>query len=424
MSTPFGFGAGSPFDMNSLGAALQQFGRMLQQGEGEGAIRWTVVRDVARQTIAGSGDPVVPDAQVRAVQDAFRLSDVWLDEVVTFPASTGPTHAWSRSQWLVETLPVWERIVAPIGEQMQGAVASALPALPTDPDAILQSLPENVRQMLPGGIPPEMAQMIAPMMGMMQQLGSAAFSMQLGQSLGGLASEVLSSSDIGIPLTLQPTRALLPGNVADFGAGLGVPNSDVLLFVALRESAHQRLFDHVPWLRARVIGAVEEYARHMHVNASRLTSAMEDIDMSNPEALQDIMSRGLVEPEPTEEQRVAVARLETLLALVEGWVDDVVTQAVGDRLASLGQLREAIQRRRAAGGPSEKTFSTLVGMQLRPRAMREAGTLFAALRSMRGVEQRDALWNHPDLLPSAEDLADPLGFIETSGSSDLTPPSE
>jgi putative hydrolase len=414
MSTPFGFGAGSPFDMNSLGAALQQLGRMLQQGEGDGPIRWNVVRDVARQAISAGGDPVVPDAQVRAVHDAFRLADVWLDGVTTFPASDGPVQAWSRSEWVTQTLPAWERIVAPIGEQMQGAVSSALPALNADPQAILQSLPENIRQMLPDGIPPEMAQMIAPMMGMMQQLGSAAFSMQLGQSLAGLASEVLSSSDIGIPLTLESVRALLPGNITTFGEGLGLPQSDVLVFIALRESAHHRLFDHVPWLRARVIGAVEEYARYMQVNTASLTSALDDIDISNPQALQEIMSRGIVEPEPTDEQRAAVARLETLLALVEGWVDDVVTQAIEDRLPSAPSLREAIQRRRAVGGPSEKTFATLVGMQLRPRAMREAATVFAAMRSMKGVDVRDALWGHPDLLPSTEDLEDPLGFVQAT----------
>jgi putative hydrolase len=313
---------------------------------------------------------------------------------------------------LIRTLPVWERIIAPIGERMQGAVATALPALNSDPDAILQFLPENIRQMLPDGIPPEMAQMIAPMMGMMQQLGSAAFSMQLGQSLAGLASEVLSSSDIGIPLTPEPIRALLPGNITTFGEGLVLPQSDVLVFIALRESAHQRLFDHVPWLRARVIGSVEEYARYMQVNNTSLTAALDDIDVSNPQALQEVMSRGIVEPEPTEEQRAAVARLETLLALVEGWVDDVVTQAVADRLPSAPSLREAIQRRRAVGGPSEKTFATLIGMQLRPRAMREAATVFAAMRSMKGVDARDALWGHPDLLPSTQDLVDPLGFVQ------------
>jgi uncharacterized protein (DUF2342 family) len=70
-----------------------------------------------------------------------------------------------------------------------------------------------------------------------------------------------------------------------------------------------------------------------------------------------------------------------------------------------------MRRRRAAGGPAEKTFSTLVGMELRPKLLREASTLFAAARATYGAPARDALWNHPDLLPSTEDLAEPLDFV-------------
>lgn len=256
--------------------------------------------------------------------------------------------------------------------------------------------------------------MMAPMLGMMQQLGAVAFSMQLGQALAALASDVVSSSDIGIPLTEEPRAALLPRNVAAFGEGLGLPVDDVRLYLALREAAHQRLFAHVPWLRPRIIGAVEEYARGVRVDQTRLQEAMGGIDMSNPEALQELLSSGLLQPEDTEEQRAAVARLETLLALVEGWVDDVVDAAIAERLPSAVQLRETIRRRRAAGGPAEKTFATLVGMELRPRLAREAATLFAVVRAGRGPAARDALWNHPDLLPGPDDLADPLGFIEVS----------
>jgi hypothetical protein len=36
--------------------------------------------------------------------------------------------------------------------------------------------------------------------------------------------------------------------------------------------------------------------------------------------------------------------------------------------------------------------------------------LWAALKEERGVEGRDAIWHHPDLLPTAEDLDDPRGF--------------
>jgi putative hydrolase len=266
--------------------------------------------------------------------------------------------------------------------------------------------------------------MLQPMMAMAQQLGVVAFSGQLGQALAALASDVVSASEIGIHLTEMAVCALVPANVTQFGSGLGLPVDDVRLYLALRESAHQRLFAHVPWLRPRVIGAVEGYAKGMTVDSERLQSAMGGVDFNDPEALQQLMSAGLMKPEDTVEQRAALARLETLLALVEGWVDDVVDSAIAERMTSAVQLRETMRRRRAAGGPAERTFATLVGMELRPRLLREAATLFAVVRAGRGVEERDALWAHPDLLPSPDDLADPLGFIEESAHELELPPSD
>ena len=415
---PAGFGSGG-FDMSSLGAALQQLGAMLQSGQtgpdAGGPVNWAMVTDVARKTLAQSGDPSVSAADRRAVVDAVQLADVWLDPAVTFPASSTAAAAWSRSEWLEATMPVWRQVVQPIAEHMQQVVGQSLPETgEMDLEQLTAQLPEQLRDMFPGGLPPEMAQMMGPMLGMMQQLGAAAFSMQLGQALAELASGVVSASDIGIPLTATAQPALLPRNVADFGEGLGLPVDDVRLYLSLRESAHQRLFAHVPWLRPRIIGAVEAYARGVRVDQSRLQEAMGDVDLSNPEALQALLGSGLLQPEDTEEQRAAIARLETLLALVEGWVDDVVDAAIDERMPSAVQLRETMRRRRAAGGPAERTFATLVGMELRPRLAREAATLFAVVRAGRGAEGRDALWAHPDLLPGPDDLADPLGFIESS----------
>jgi putative hydrolase len=105
-------------------------------------------------------------------------------------------------------------------------------------------------------------------------------------------------------------------------------------------------------------------------------------------------------------------RLETTLALVEGWVDEVVSQATQNRMPSASKLQEAVRRRRAAGGPAESTFAALVGLELRPRRLRDASALWGSLRSRQGPQGRDAVWAHPDLLPSADDLDDPLGFRE------------
>ena len=255
--------------------------------------------------------------------------------------------------------------------------------------------------------------MAGPMLGMMRQLGGAMFGAQVGQGLGALACEVVGSADVGLPLGPPGRAVLIPAGVARFGEGLSVPEDEVRLYLALRECAHQRLFAHVPWLRSRLFGAVEDYARGIVVDASMLEEAMRSVDPSNPEALQDALTSGMFEPEDSPEQKAALARLETLLALVEGWVDSVVT-AAAVALPSASALRETVRRARATGGPAEQTFATLVGLELRPRRLREAAALWTELLTTQGIDGRDAIWEHAELLPTAEDLDDPSGFAARS----------
>jgi putative hydrolase len=258
---------------------------------------------------------------------------------------------------------------------------------------------------------------------MMRQLGGAMFGAQVGQGLGALAGEVVGSSDVGLPIGPLGRPVLLPTGVERFGSGLGMPIDEVRLYLALRECAHQRLFAHVPWLRTRLFGAVEDYARGIVVDPSRLEEVMRSVDPANPEAIQDALQSGMFEPEDTPAQKAALARLETLLALVEGWVDAVVTDAA-HALPSADALRETVRRARATGGPAEQTFATLVGLELRPRRLRDAAQLWTELATARGVDGRDAVWAHAELLPTAEDLDDPAGFasreeIDLSGLEDL-----
>ena len=205
-------------------------------------------------------------------------------------------------------------------------------------------------------------------------------------------------------------------NVAAFGEGLDVPADDVRLYLALRECAHQRLFAHVPWLAPRLDGAIDAYARGIRMDPERMNEAMQGIDPSalgDPERLRELMGSDLFALAESEEQQAALRRLETLLALIEGWVDDVVTEACAATLPSAERLGEAMRRRRAAGGPAERTFASLVGLEMRPRALREAAALWREVREQRGIEGRDGLWAHPDLLPAADDLADPSAFLAT-----------
>jgi putative hydrolase len=252
---------------------------------------------------------------------------------------------------------------------------------------------------------------MGPLKGVMDQVGGFVFGAQVGQALGALAGEVLSSTEIGLPLSEPGRPALVPANIAAFSAGLEVPADEVRLYLALRECAHQRLFAHVPWLKAHLFDAVDAYGRGIEVDPSAIERAVGSLDPGDPESLQRAMGEGVFELESTPAQQAALARLETALALVEGWVDAVVDAAARGPLASAAALRETVRRRRASGGPAEQTFATLVGLQLRPRRLREAAALWSTVTDARGIEGRDALWAHPDLLPGPADLDDPAAFL-------------
>nr|MCH9720800.1 zinc-dependent metalloprotease [Actinomycetes bacterium] len=193
------------------------------------------------------------------------------------------------------------------------------------------------------------------------------------------------------------------------------PRSEILTFLGAREAAHHRLFAGVPWLSSQLLGAVEAYAKGMKIDMSgieQLSAGFDPSALSDPSKMEELLSQGMFEPKATPEQTAALERLETLLALVEGWVQTVVTAALGDRIPGTAALSEMLRRRRATAGPAEQTFATLVGLELRPRKMREAAVLWQRLTEAVGIDARDAVWAHPDLLPSTDDLDEPAGFID------------
>ena len=426
---PGGPGAGGPDAGGPLGAfgamgdpqqfadALRQFADMLSWRGG--AVNWDLAKNVARHAIVAAGDPSVLDAQRRDITEAVRLADLWLDEATSFPSGVRKIEAWSRSEWLEATFPVWAKFCDPIAAKGVEAMSGMFNA---DPGQLGDDVPEELRQALgafgggTGGLGG-----LGGLAAMMRQIGGAMIGSQTGTAVGELAREVIGSADIGLPMGPEGVAALLPAGVAAFGQGLSVDAGEVRLFLALREAAHQRLFAHVPWLRAHLLGAVEQYASGITVDIARLQEAMPEVDMTNPEALREALSgEGLFRPEDTPAQKAALTRLETALALVEGWVATVVSAAARERLTHAEALAEAIRRRRATGGPAERTFATLVGLELRPRRLREATTIWQGLTQARGIDGRDALWAHPDLLPAADDLENPDTFVQGQPELDIS----
>ena len=245
---------------------------------------------------------------------------------------------------------------------------------------------------------------------------------QLGQSIGGLAGTVTGIHDVGLPLVDPVYPALVPQNIEEWARDLDIPIDEVRIFHALRESAGARLFSHNPWLVSYIRSAVSDYARGIHIDIDAIQRQAQELlessasnsaefDPTNTESFSMALNEGVFTPEETPAQRAALVKLETVLALVDGWSECVVTLAAGDRLPNISALEETLRRRRATSAPTQQLFSNLFGLQVSPRLAREAAAFWRAVGELRDLQSRDQIWS--GILPTAEDLLTPENYLSS-----------
>ncbi|WP_309621135.1 zinc-dependent metalloprotease [Salinibacterium sp.] len=379
--------AGLPNDPEMVAQLISQLQAALQNTSD--GINWDLALQQATG-IAERGTVVSLPAERSQLEQALHVASLWLDEATTISELTSVPKLMSRKEWVTATIGVWTQLAEPVAN----SIATSLT------DVLAQSAPEDG----------ELDDMIQNASKLMRNVGGTLFAMQLGQVIGQLSSEVVSGGDIGIPLLDGEQAAILPQNVLGFGAGLDIATDQVQLYLAVRELAHSRLFHHARWLRLQLLSSITEFAKGIRIDTGRLEQLAADFDPSNPEELRDAMTSGALIPPKNEDQLAALSRLETTLALIEGWVD-VVTAEATTRLPASAAIAETVRRRRASGGPAESAFSTLVGLELRPRRLREAAAMWQKVTDAVGSEKRDELWSHPDLVPTAGDLDDPTTLI-------------
>ena len=399
MSEGFGF-------TGDIGAFFTQLGKSFS-ASGDGSLPGEVVRDIARAAVSAQGDKSLGESDLSANIAALRLADHWLDETTTLPAAGGKVTAWSRAEWVEQSLAGWLELIGPLAVNLGNSMESAFKEIEEG-----GQLPAEIDLGAHGGF----SGFSGPLGAIVKQLGGALFAQQLGATIGTLAGKVVGANDITLPLT--NVTALVPANVTEWGQDLGLSDDDIRLFLALRESAAARLVAHIPWLASRLKDSVSAYGSGLIINVSaiqeqaeRVISAMGESD--DPQALQDAIAGGIFTPAHTPEQEAALTSLETLLALIEGWVDVVVGQAMGDRVPSRLNLQETSRRRRATASPTQITFATLVGLEVSPRLAREAAHFWELATNEYGIAKRDEFWSHSELLPDASGIAEPTAFFRS-----------
>ena len=382
--------AGIPLDSAAMQEMLSQLKRAMSslQAEGNGAgVNWDLATNQAK-AIAKTGAFAISAEARKQIGEAVTIGSLWLNDATAISELIAEPKLLSRELWVIDAMPLFTALSEPVANQMSIALS------------------ENIAQ----NAPEELQDILGNASGVMKSAGGTLFAMQLGQALGKLSQEVLTGGDIGLPLFKDQRAAFVPQNLEAFVNGLQIEKDQAYIYLVIREMAHVRLFKHSKWLRDSIVSQISKYASEISIDNSKITQIAEEFDPEHPDELRVALESGAFIANRTDDQNAALASIETLLALIEGWVD-VVTEEATKRLPKAAAVAEAVRRRRATGGPAELTFGALVGLELRPRRLREAAAMWREIGASVGIEKRDGLWDHPDVLPTAADIENPAALI-------------
>lgn len=424
--TPFGFTPENSDDSNEpvdFAAMMQQMQQQIQEqfsklginpsafGGSSEALPKNLVRDTAKKFATAQGSSPIGANDVADVEQAFSIAELWLNDATFFPQSPNSGNvALARTDWVDSTLAGWQTTVEPLAIGLSSAIG----------DLIKQAGAGDGTPL--GGDDPTSAERMQLPIGMISALLNSfigtLIATQLGQAIGGLSGKVTGAHDVGLPLIDAAYPTLVPQNIKEWATDLDIPMDEVRIFHALREAAVARLFAHNPWLVSYIRTAITDYGKGVDIDmdaiqeqAQRAFESGDGFDPSNPEDFTIALNDGIFTPQESPAQRAALTKLETALALIDGWSEEVVALAAGERLPNIAALQETLRRRRATSAPAQQLFSSLLGLQVSPRLAREATAFWKQVRELKDVESRDRIWS--GILPTADDLLTPESFLKS-----------
>ncbi|MEY3755789.1 MAG: hypothetical protein RL356_61, partial [Actinomycetota bacterium] len=402
-------------DPNALAGAksfLESMQSASKSGE-QSLITASSLREIAKNIITANGDLPIGTIDQERLSQSLMIANTWLDSEILFPASALPNQsAWSKRDWLDATVSSWQLLFEPLALGMADAlsdvISSSTSQLPIEFAGSENQSPqqqEAMKQML--------ARLLRGFMGTL-------IATQLGQGVGSLANSITGANDVAIPLLAANSGAhLIPQNITEWSAGLGIDPEQVAIYLALREAAAARLFANNSWLAGYIKEVITAYGSGISIDVESITRQAEqamasgEIDINNPASLNIALNAGLFTPQQTPAQELALTKLEMVLALIEGWIDHVISQVAQERIPSFNALIENSRRRRATASPMQQLFANLLALEVSPRKMREASAFWGEVKTLRGSDGRDRCWEDPAFLPMPGDLNDVKAFLES-----------
>ena len=241
---------------------------------------------------------------------------------------------------------------------------------------------------------------------------------EVAAALALVSTRVLGQHDPYVAAPGAPGRLLLVApNVLHVGRALDARPDPFALWVALHEQTHALQFAAAPWLaghlRARVaellddvVGTGAETGRGGPARRLRAWSTTLGRVVRAP-AGTSLGTRLL-----TPAQRATMAEVAAVMSLLEGHAD-VMMDRVGENVVpGVGRIRAAFDARRARrGGALDTVLRTVLGLDEKLAQYTDGAAFVRGVMLRVGRRRLNAVWDAPENLPTARELADPAAWV-------------
>lgn len=350
-----------------------------------GPVNWELARQVGIAAASwGKEDPAPSEQDQRAFEDAARVAELRVADFTGLnpPTDVAKIEAVRRSQWVQANIEGLKGLVEPAAAKLGAAVTKAQQE----------------------AAPPQAAGFAQQILG---QLSPLLLGAQVGTVLGYLGQRVLGQYDIAVPRPAPGALLFVVPNIATFERDWSLSPTDFREWVALHEVTHRFEFAR-PWARERFRALLEDFLSTLELDVTGLQRRLEDLDMSNPEALQSVLEsgEGLFGAVLDDEQRLKLGRIQAFMAAAEGYGDHVMHALGRAMLPSYGQIEEAMRRYRETEH-ADPVFERLLGIEMKREQYRLGKAFCDAVSEAADETTLARMWDSADALPSLPELEEP-----------------
>jgi putative hydrolase len=245
------------------------------------------------------------------------------------------------------------------------------------------------------------------------QLAPLLLGLQAGTLVGHLSREALGRYDLPILRDDKGRLFLVDANATAIASDYGFKLDEFRAWLALRETSRHLIGSGHPWVERYLRNLMTSLIDAIEIDVGDLQRRIMDMQSGGSESLeQGFGSDQTVPIASTQRHTQALGRLQSFVAVFEGYASNAVGAVGPQMIDSLGQIEEGMARHNASQTEGKAALNGILGITP-DRSLQTAGATFcAAVVKLQGIEKLNAMWTAPDNLPTPEEVRDPFAWIE------------